>query len=616
MAELRQMARKRRWVVKASRKADLADQIAEHMTRPDEVAKSVSSLDDDELRVLHALVLLGEAASDQSERVLPLARAIGHLGAFSSIEEYSLLVQDLGLALPGSVLYRFRAHGVFVPDALARALPPALAHLATDPSRMSVDEVQQSDSLGFLRAVIHVLLLLEHAPVPLRTPMPRPRIAREYPALQEWDYVANEVLEAEEAGQLGRSSDFELSVPAPRHPLPDTAIGRLAQIAGGEWRLEFVYELLVAMRVLQPGSPVTVWPEVKERFLGLGLSEQRTLLARAYFGLPNWSVLWQMLREQGTLRLVRHLSYGRMQPEHLARRLASYRQAVLRVLASLPERAWVPMSKLDEVMRIVWPAFGALGTPVAWSDRASGRWHLNDANTDEPIDPEDSHHWDRAQGTFVRTMLTGPLHWLGLVDLRWQDRELSAIQLHGLADIFWDRREVPTGAVVLDRPPEAMSARALLSVDDSRIRVDVSAVTAQAHGVLGNISRLIEADAERFVYKLDPRVAHHSFETGSTMADLCDGWAAVLPGAMPDVIRERLAAWWEGYGRTRVYTGTALVEFADDHALAEMRAVTSLDQVAIAEITPRAVIVPKEAVDQLVAELEAAGYTPSKTDET
>ena len=335
MAELRLMARQRGWAVKAGKKTDLTDQIAEYMTRPDQVAKSDSSLNEDERHVLRSLVVLGGAASEEPGRVLPLARAMGHAEATGSLETYSLALQDRGLVLPGHVLCRYGASGVFVPNVIARALKPALAHVAVDPSLLAADSIQQSDPLGFVRAVTHVLLLLEHSPVPLRPPMPIPRVARECPGLRGWDYVPEEVLKASEAGRLTHYSDLEITVPPPRHPLPDAAIQRLAPIAGGEWRLDFVYALLVAIRVLQPGSPVTVWPEVKERFLNLDIVEQRALLAGTYFDIPNWSVLWHVIREQGALRLVRHVRYAQMQAEQLAGCLASARQAVVRVLASL-----------------------------------------------------------------------------------------------------------------------------------------------------------------------------------------------------------------------------------------------------------------------------------------
>jgi hypothetical protein len=84
---------------------------------------------------------------------------------------------------------------------------------------------------------------------------------------------------------------------------------------------------------------------------------------------------------------------------------------------------------------------------------------------------------------------------------------------------------------------------------------------------------------------------------------------------MPASIRDQLTAWWEAYGRVRIYEDLTIIEFGDDYALAEMKAVTSLEDDLIAEISPRLVIIGREAVASLTAQLERAGYTPKQTDQ-
>jgi hypothetical protein len=83
---------------------------------------------------------------------------------------------------------------------------------------------------------------------------------------------------------------------------------------------------------------------------------------------------------------------------------------------------------------------------------------------------------------------------------------------------------------------------------------------------------------------------------------------------MPNQLRRRLMSWWQAYGRVRIYENVTLIEFADDYALTEMKAVTSLTRHLIAEISPRAVLIPSEVVEFLSTELEKAGYTPKQTE--
>jgi len=84
---------------------------------------------------------------------------------------------------------------------------------------------------------------------------------------------------------------------------------------------------------------------------------------------------------------------------------------------------------------------------------------------------------------------------------------------------------------------------------------------------------------------------------------------------MPEAIRDQLAAWWDAYGRVRIYENLTVIEFSDDYALAEVKAVTPLEKSIIAEISPRLVIIRQEAVAPLTEALEKAGYTPKQTDE-
>ncbi|RLB77481.1 MAG: hypothetical protein DRH15_11250 [Deltaproteobacteria bacterium] len=150
--------------------------------------------------------------------------------------------------------------------------------------------------------------------------------------------------------------------------------------------------------------------------------------------------------------------------------------------------------------------------------------------------------------------------------------------------------------------------------DRYTISVAPSAIPAQAHNLLNQIANLEAATAERFVYRLDSQTTYVSFEAGLVLPELFADWERLLPIPMPEAIHDQLAAWWDAYGQVRIYENVTIIEFGDDYALAEMKAVTPLEGVIIAEISPRLVIIPQEAVAPLTAALEQAGYTPKQTD--
>jgi hypothetical protein len=53
-----------------------------------------------------------------------------------------------------------------------------------------------------------------------------------------------------------------------------------------------------------------------------------------------------------------------------------------------------------------------------------------------------------------------------------------------------------------------------------------------------------------------------------------------------------------------------VLELADDFAARELAASTSLLQKVIYQLSPRAFVLPDDAVDALIQEMQAKGYTP------
>jgi hypothetical protein len=396
--------------------------------------------------------------------------------------------------------------------------------------------------------------------------------------LRGWDYEPAELLQAKSSGKLG-ARDLALTVPPPARSLPDEAIERLSPVVGGEARLEFIYSLLVAAGVFQPGSPVTVWPEVKEQFLRRDELAQRAILTRVYFAMQNWSVLWELLRDDN-LQLKRLPSHQHLEPGDLRAHLAHFRHLVLRALASLPDGQWIVIADLFRLMRVVWPRFDQSVWQTYWGHSITASWFL-----------------------------------VSTADLCFDDGLLVAVRFHGLADLYWDRVETTDAPPAVAARDTSTPAAEAVTTDRYTISVAPSEIPAQAHNLLNQIANLEAATAGRFVYRLDSQTTYASFEAGLALSELVADWERLLPIPMPEAIHDQLAAWWDAYGRVRIYEDLTVIEFGDDYALAEMKAVTALEEFLIAEISPRLVIVRQEAVDPLITALEKAGYTPKQTDE-
>jgi hypothetical protein len=615
LQDLRALARERGWKVKGTRKTEVAEQVAGQIIDPAGIQEAIAGLDREHLAVLRGMVLLGDDPRVSTEAMERVARIWSPLRSYKQIGTYTQHLWRLGLALPGGVRNDYPPDSDFVPPALSRMFPPLLADavsaLEALPAGVPASDLRLAEPLNLVRAAGQIAILLEQMPVPLRPPMPRPRLEARHADLRGWDYDPVELALAAESRKLQRHMDLALTVPPPGRVLPDEAIERLAPVAGDETRLDFVYALLVAAGLFYPGSPTTVWPEVKVEYLRRGEAAQRGILGRAYLHLTEWSELWEVLRRDERLKLKRNWRYAYVKPEHLKAALLRLRRLVLRVLASLPEDQWLALADILAMMRVVWPRFESGRALGHSSSSGTGPWYLT--GDGEPLQFDNAADWDRAQGRFIREAIAGPLHWLGFADLQLEGEELVAFRLHGLADLVWDRTEIPAMPRHAAGPGREATPAEAMAVDELSVRVDPSAVSAQAHNLLDQIGRLEVVEADRFVYRLDVRAAYQAFERGASLPDLLEEWQDLLPVEPSEPIRAKLEAWWAAYGRVRIYENLTIVEFGDEFALAEMKGTTSLEQYLVAEISSRVVIVRPEGVDTLVAQLERAGYTPKQT---
>jgi hypothetical protein len=84
------------------------------------------------------------------------------------------------------------------------------------------------------------------------------------------------------------------------------------------------------------------------------------------------------------------------------------RRAALDFLSTVPEGTWWSLAAFVEAVRQAHPDFQR---PAGDYDS----WFIRDRLTGEYL--RGFHHWDTIEGALLRFIVTGPLHWLGLIDL-------------------------------------------------------------------------------------------------------------------------------------------------------------------------------------------------------
>ncbi len=614
MQELRDLADGLGWTLKGNTKAALVSQMMSLLTEPDNIRQSVDSFNQEHRQVLWAVALMRESTMVTGDAILSLAKHWGPIKQYKKVDNYFFHLREKGLTMPGHFSSYYHPAD-FVPGVLMRPLSVLLAEQLPEAQETPFVPVSQhnhpADVGALLQAISQLMLLWQNKPPALRPQQPRPTLERLYQSLKAWGYVPQELIQAHKQKQFvyPKAKDIVLTVPAPELTLPDDVTQPLAGIIGNAEYLHFVYHLMLKVGLFQPGDPVTIWSEVKNQFLHLSAAQQQSVLLHAYRNITTWQEVDLLLRAKPELQLKRQGVNARFKPEHLQEQWLLARQQTLRVLACLPDDRWITWESMAPLFRQLWPSFDSTswGRNIQYyTDMNPFHWHFTYKGQRVELA-----QWDVLQGEIIRRLITGPLHWLGLADVFTPEGKLVAFRLHGLGDLFWDRTEtVSQVAAARPSPKVAPVAAAAIQITDENIRVNPAHVSHQGHRFLEQIAKLAQAEPTHFLYRLDIERVHHTFEAGHTLTELQQGWQEHLRTAIPKAIDKQLRHWWENYGQVRLYEQVSLIELADDYALAEMKAVTSLNQHIIAELSPRLVLIPKNTIETLQAELQKAGYTP------
>ncbi len=633
--EMRAIAESCNWKIKGTRKADLAQQLTERLLDPVAIKQQIDALDAEHHRVLVAIALMGNISQQPYAILEEIASSWGTLTKYKKLPTYLEHLKQSGLILlNGNATFGHYGEHALIHQARNALLPPLLSGMVASnpdlPDGPAGSELLIADGNQLIQSVEQLLVLFEHTPTKLEQPLPRPAKERYLQRIQGWDFDPNSLYDVIESGSLKPNQSLTLKVALPTRFLAEEARQRFAPIMGGEQRLDFLTALLVSSGVVQPGSPVTVWPQVKTEFFRQNDPARRAILARTYFQLASWSELWEVMRQNPKLALNLTIPYydTPKRADSLDKLLVHYRRMVLCALSLLPDNEWISLSDLCAFLQKWWRQFNhkfwsaqVYSYGMGNKEQQNGLWHIAIGN--EPLKGAQVKEWEQVQGSFVRFMLQGPLHWLGLADLHQVNDTLTHVRLHNLADLFFDRVEAPALAAPLSKPKEmpgqattlktasALSTGAL-EVAGDLIRVVPNLVGGRAHSLLERIAKLESTDARQFVYRLDVATVHRSFEAGVTLSELQSEWKERFGSALPTSLAKNLQTWWNSYGQVRVYQDLTIIELGDDHALTEMKAVTSLSKVMLAELSPRLVIIPKSALEPLVSELEKAGYTPKR----
>jgi len=356
--------------------------------------------------------------------------------------------------------------------------------------------------------------------------------------------------------------------------------------------LEFIYHVMVSSQIVMPGSPVTLNKRLAQQWMMHPAGRQIVLVYELYRSIGLWADWWPQWRDGQIDVQWRHQNYWGLTSIERALTLTHYmlRWIILDVLAFLPHDVWLSLDKVTDLLGNLFP---------------------------EP----DTHIYQRGlifQGTqqtwrgFLRlaleSMLGGPLHQMGLVDVAPAPEHIASFCLRYLQDVHWGRfAELPTTQA------EPLSAKTI----EYQARTQTLQITPPAPPeFLSLVQRWAEPSGladNRLQYRLDLGRLHAAFEHDETPETLAETWHASADFAPLPEIEAWWQHWWERYGHVRLYTRQATLVTQDDFTMHELQvALPSLRDAILGLVTPRVALLQRDQVDPILKDLERQGYMPKE----
>ncbi|MCK5633561.1 MAG: helicase-associated domain-containing protein, partial [Anaerolineales bacterium] len=172
------------------------------------------------------------------------------------------------------------------------------------------------------------------------------------------------------------------------------------------------------------------------------------------------------------------------------------RQGVLALLRNLKPGLWWDLNLFVEEIRQTHPAFQRPGGDF-------DSWYLQDQSG---FFLHGIENWNMVDGALLRDVITGPLHWLGVVDLgqEAQSTAISSFRLTPVSALLYD----PKASVHVEEPEKAIFVHA-----DGRIIVP-RGVNGAVRYQIARFSHWVSIVDEQYEYRLTPSTLERAGEQG------------------------------------------------------------------------------------------------------
>jgi hypothetical protein len=264
------------------------------------------------------------------------------------------------------------------------------------------------------------------------------------------------------------------------------------------------------------------------------------------------------------------------------------RESIFKFLGSIPRGTWWNIESFINAVRQQFPDFQR---PAGDYDS----WFIRYAENGEYL--RGFENWDLVDGELIRFLITGPLHWLGILDLAApsEGKPLTAFRFSKWSDPLL-QVEAPQKLPLEDQKIVVRSdARLMLSIRVPRsVRYQIA-----------RFSEWDELDREVYHYRITPPSLRRACKSGlltSHLLSLLRNHAEQIPPHLVTALER-----WDEYGRQARVEQVFVLRLSSPEILKELRA-SRATRFLGDPLGPTAVIVKPGARDKVLAALAEMGY--------
>ena len=305
--------------------------------------------------------------------------------------------------------------------------------------------------------------------------------------------------------------------------------------------------------------------------------EQRRSMAQAWREDPTWNDLWHVptLRPDDT---------GSWRNNPLLAR-----EAVLRHLGACRPDTWYALGAFIAAVKEIDPDFQR-------PDGDYSTWYIRDATTGQYLSGFES--WDAVEGALIRYLITGPLSWLGLVDL-------GAEREGGPPTVF---RLSPDGAAFLGKadPPVRPEPPPLV------VRPDLTILApAGRRYERFQLSRVADwvRTGDPYLYRITPTSLERARRQRIPLERIVAFFEEATEGRVPRTFKPALARWARQGAEVRLTQGV-LLRVRDEGLLRELTTAPATRRYIREVLGPTAALVAPGDWPRLAQALVERGVLP------